>query len=92
MVFFFKSRLEKSTFPARLLPKIVDVGERAGCLTHDWCGIPRGTPVNVAVGDFQCSMLANCKDPSFAGRNHRLHLIRTESFIFYDLFYFLSTS
>ncbi|XP_022130093.2 sedoheptulokinase-like [Pieris rapae] len=45
-------------FPVNLLPNIKKSGEIVGCLNSSWNGIPEGTPVGVAMGDLQCSILA----------------------------------
>lgn len=44
--------------PLYLLPKVVHVPARAGTLQYDWHGVPKGTPVGVAMGDLQCSIIA----------------------------------
>ncbi|KAM7139546.1 sedoheptulokinase isoform 2-T2 [Macrochelys suwanniensis] len=48
--------LRESGFPLDLLPEVGDPGDIAGRMPHDWHGIPKGTEVGVALGDFQCSV------------------------------------
>ncbi|XP_061154664.1 sedoheptulokinase isoform X2 [Syngnathus typhle] len=43
-------------FPLHLLPQCVPSGEPAGHTRSDWHGIPAGTPVGAALGDFQCAV------------------------------------
>ncbi|XP_061658784.1 sedoheptulokinase [Syngnathoides biaculeatus] len=43
-------------FPLHLLPQCVPSGELAGHTRSDWHGIPAGTPVGAALGDFQCAV------------------------------------
>ncbi|XP_061608565.1 sedoheptulokinase isoform X1 [Phyllopteryx taeniolatus] len=43
-------------FPLRLLPECVPSGQLAGHTRSDWHGIPAGTPVGAALGDFQCAV------------------------------------
>ncbi|XP_050785524.1 sedoheptulokinase isoform X2 [Gopherus flavomarginatus] len=48
--------LGESGFPLDLLPEVGDPGDIAGRMPHDWHGIPKGTEVGIALGDFQCSV------------------------------------
>ncbi|XP_053864711.1 sedoheptulokinase isoform X2 [Malaclemys terrapin pileata] len=48
--------LRESGFPLDLLPEVGDPGDIAGRMSHDWHGIPKGTEVGIALGDFQCSV------------------------------------
>ncbi|NWI95551.1 SHPK Sedoheptulokinase, partial [Pitta sordida] len=48
--------LEKSGFPVHLLPEVGDPGSIAGRTVRAWHGIPKGTEVGIALGDFQCSV------------------------------------
>ncbi|XP_077361258.1 sedoheptulokinase isoform X1 [Festucalex cinctus] len=48
--------LNGAGFPLHLLPKCVPSGELAGHTRSDWHGIPAGTPVGAALGDFQCAV------------------------------------
>ncbi|XP_041982234.1 sedoheptulokinase-like [Aricia agestis] len=50
--------LSSIEFPVNLLPKIIKSGEAAGILKSSWNGIPEGTPVGVAMGDLQCSIIS----------------------------------
>lgn len=50
--------LQLVDFPVKLLPKINKSREFAGKLNASWNGIPEGTPVSVAMGDLQCSIIA----------------------------------
>ncbi|CAK1555611.1 unnamed protein product [Leptosia nina] len=50
--------LNNLDFPVKLLPSVRKSGVIAGCLNSSWNGIPEGTPVGVAMGDLQCSILA----------------------------------
>lgn len=50
--------LKSSWFPVHLLPRVVTAPAVAGRLRVAWHGIHRGTPVGVAMGDLQCSVLA----------------------------------
>ncbi|XP_049599596.1 sedoheptulokinase isoform X2 [Syngnathus scovelli] len=43
-------------FPLHLLPQCVPSGELAGHTRSGWHGIPVGTPVGAALGDFQCAV------------------------------------
>lgn len=64
-----KELLEKSNFPVHLLPEVVKPTEIAGKLPECWFGIPMGTPVGAALGDFQCSVIANLKNENEAVLN-----------------------
>ncbi|XP_076606355.1 sedoheptulokinase [Chaetodon auriga] len=48
--------LKGAGFPLHLLPQCVPSGGLAGQTCSDWHGIPAGTPVGAALGDFQCSV------------------------------------
>ncbi|XP_021271195.1 sedoheptulokinase isoform X1 [Numida meleagris] len=48
--------LKKSGFPVDLLPEVGDPGSIAGRTISAWHGIPKGTKVGIALGDFQCSV------------------------------------
>ncbi|XP_018548106.1 sedoheptulokinase isoform X1 [Lates calcarifer] len=48
--------LRGAGFPLTLLPQCVPSGGLAGQTCSDWHGIPAGTPVGAALGDFQCSV------------------------------------
>nr|XP_057934580.1 sedoheptulokinase [Doryrhamphus excisus] len=48
--------LKAAGFPLHLLPQCVPSGELAGQTCSDWHGIPAGTPVGAALGDFQCAV------------------------------------
>lgn len=50
------SSLRGAGFPLTLLPQCVPSGGLAGQTCSDWHGIPAGTPVGAALGDFQCSV------------------------------------
>lgn len=50
--------LKSIDFPVNLLPKINKSGDIAGKLSVSWNGIREGTPVSVAMGDLQCSIIA----------------------------------
>ncbi|XP_052545145.1 sedoheptulokinase isoform X2 [Tympanuchus pallidicinctus] len=53
---YLKKRLKKSGFPVHLLPEVGDPGSIAGRTISAWHGIPKGTKVGIALGDFQCSV------------------------------------
>lgn len=61
--------LRSVDFPLNLLPKIAKSGEIAGKLNSSWNGIPAGTPVGVALGDLQCSIIATLEDEQDAVLN-----------------------
>lgn len=48
--------LKGAGFPLHLLPQCVPSGGVAGQTCSEWHGIPAGTPVGAALGDFQCSV------------------------------------
>ncbi|XP_056415160.1 sedoheptulokinase [Hyla sarda] len=48
--------LQEWGFPVHLLPNVLDAGCIAGKTSYEWCGIPQGAEVGVALGDFQCSV------------------------------------
>ncbi|XP_068601040.1 sedoheptulokinase [Brachionichthys hirsutus] len=48
--------LKEAGFPLHLLPRCVLSGDLAGQTWSDWHGVPAGTPVGAALGDFQCSV------------------------------------
>ncbi|XP_074528494.1 sedoheptulokinase [Halichoeres trimaculatus] len=48
--------LKTAGFPLHLLPQCVSSGGLAGTTCSDWHGVPAGTPVAAALGDFQCSV------------------------------------
>ncbi|KAG7515183.1 sedoheptulokinase [Solea senegalensis] len=48
--------LKAAGFPLTLLPHCVPSGDLVGQTCFDWHGIPAGTPVGAALGDFQCSV------------------------------------
>lgn len=48
--------LKGAGFPLHLLPQCVPSGGVAGLTRSAWHGIPAGTPVGAALGDFQCSV------------------------------------
>ncbi len=51
-------RLLEVKFPVHLLPEVKDAGSLAGSLQELWYGIQPGTPVGVALGDLQCSIIS----------------------------------
>lgn len=64
-----KTILEGSGFPVHLLPDVVKAGTIVGNLPESWFGIPIGTPVGAALGDFQCSVIATLNSPDEAALN-----------------------
>lgn len=48
--------LKGAGFPLHLLPQCMSSGGVAGHTCLEWHGIPAGTPVGAALGDFQCSV------------------------------------
>ncbi|XP_078278242.1 sedoheptulokinase isoform X1 [Rhinoraja longicauda] len=61
--------LQESGFPICLLPVVMKSGSIAGRTTHEWCGVPEGTEVGVALGDFQCSVYSCMNEKSDAVLN-----------------------
>lgn len=61
--------LKSIDFPVNLLPKVMKSGEIAGTLSSSWNGIPEGTPVGVAMGDLQCSILSTLENKQDAVLN-----------------------
>lgn len=61
--------LKSVDFPVNLLPKIAKSGQIAGKLNSSWNGIPEGTPVSVALGDLQCSIIATLENKQDAVLN-----------------------
>ena len=59
-------RLSDTEFPVRLLPSVRDAGSQAGTLQEVWYNINEGTPVGVAMGDLQCSIISRL-NPGDAG-------------------------
>ncbi|XP_044139673.1 sedoheptulokinase isoform X2 [Bufo gargarizans] len=56
-------------FPLHLLPNVLDAGCLAGKTSYEWCGIPQGTEVGVALGDFQCSVYSSLTESTDAVLN-----------------------
>ncbi|XP_075220557.1 sedoheptulokinase-like isoform X2 [Lycorma delicatula] len=54
--------LKNAGFPVNLLPSVKESGTLAGHLAESWHGIPAGTPVGIALGDLQCSVLSTLKN------------------------------
>lgn len=52
------SILKDCGFPIHFLPDVVKDSDFVGRLIDDWHSIPKGTPIGVALGDLQCSVLA----------------------------------
>lgn len=50
--------LKTAGFPVSLLPEIKTSGDVAGYLADNWHSIPKGTPIGIALGDLQCSVLS----------------------------------
>ncbi|XP_008426303.1 sedoheptulokinase [Poecilia reticulata] len=61
--------LKTAGFPVRLLPRCVPPGALVGQTRSDWHGIPAGTPVGAALGDFQCSVYSCMSSPADAVLN-----------------------
>lgn len=55
--------LKSGGFPIEFLPKLAKSGSIVTALTDDWHTIPKGTPIGVAMGDLQCSVLATIENP-----------------------------
>lgn len=51
--------LKEAGFPMKFLPQVKEPSFIAGHLESEYYGIPAGVPVGVALGDFQCSVLAS---------------------------------
>lgn len=51
-------QLSAAGLPSGLLPDVAPPCRRAGSLNGAWYGVPSGTPVHVALGDMQCSVLS----------------------------------
>ncbi|CAH0554764.1 unnamed protein product [Brassicogethes aeneus] len=51
--------LEVMGFPLKFLPSVEPAGACAGYLIENWHSIPAGTPIGVALGDIQCSVLSS---------------------------------
>ena len=62
-------RLSDTEFPLRLLPSVQDTGSQAGTLQEVWYNMNEGTPVGVAMGDLQCSIISRL-NPGDAGMLH----------------------
>ncbi|KAJ8932734.1 hypothetical protein NQ314_014431 [Rhamnusium bicolor] len=58
--------LENAGFPISLLPEVKQSSEMAGFLAENWHSIPKGTPIGVALGDLQCSVLSTVETPEDA--------------------------
>ncbi|XP_076453153.1 sedoheptulokinase-like isoform X2 [Babylonia areolata] len=61
--------LKSCGFPVEVLPEVRQAGQVAGHLQQGLEHIPAGTPVLVALGDMQCSVLAALQRPSDAMLN-----------------------
>ncbi|XP_066455584.1 sedoheptulokinase [Eleutherodactylus coqui] len=61
--------LQEWGFPVPLLPTVLDAGSIAGKTSYDWCGIPQGAEVGVALGDFQCSVYSTLSESTDAVLN-----------------------
>ena len=55
--------MKSSGFPVDMLPTVLASEEDAGTLSHQWFGIPAGTPIGVALGDLQCSVRSTLVNP-----------------------------
>ncbi|XP_024121466.2 sedoheptulokinase isoform X2 [Oryzias melastigma] len=64
-----ESILKAAGFPLHLLPQCVPSGGLAGKTRSIWHGIPAGTPVGAALGDFQCSVYSCMSAPTDAVLN-----------------------
>ena len=60
--------LQELDFPVSLLPEVYDPSHIAGHTQTCWYGIPENTPVGVAMGDLQCSILSRLQEASDAGQ------------------------
>ncbi|XP_068126816.1 sedoheptulokinase [Hyperolius riggenbachi] len=61
--------LQGQGFPIDLLPDVEEGGNMAGDTSYDWCGIPQGARVGVALGDFQCLVFSAVRQTSDAVLN-----------------------
>ncbi|XP_069471297.1 sedoheptulokinase isoform X2 [Ambystoma mexicanum] len=61
--------LRDSGFPVSLLPDIGEPGGVAGRTSYQWAGIPKGTEVGIALGDFQCSVYSSMSETTDAVLN-----------------------
>ncbi|XP_015241323.1 PREDICTED: sedoheptulokinase [Cyprinodon variegatus] len=61
--------LKAAGFPVRLLPRCVPSGALVGQTCSAWHGVPAGTPVGAALGDFQCSVYSCMSAPADAVLN-----------------------
>ncbi|MEE6468414.1 hypothetical protein FKM82_008282 [Ascaphus truei] len=59
--------LQGCGFPVSLLPDTGDAGCVAGKTSYEWCGIPKGTEVGIAMGDFQCAVYSSATESTDAG-------------------------
>lgn len=59
--------LRSADFPLHLLPHCAPSGGFAGQTRSNWHGVPAGTPVGAALGDFQCSVYSCMRDQTDAG-------------------------
>ncbi|XP_044753729.1 sedoheptulokinase-like isoform X2 [Coccinella septempunctata] len=61
--------LEEAGFPIEILPEIKMSGQIAGYLADTWHSIPQGTPIGIAMGDLQCSVLSTIEEGTDATLN-----------------------
>ncbi|MEE6468410.1 hypothetical protein FKM82_008282 [Ascaphus truei] len=61
--------LQGCGFPVSLLPDTGDAGCVAGKTSYEWCGIPKGTEVGIAMGDFQCAVYSSATESTDAVLN-----------------------
>ncbi|KAM4546869.1 sedoheptulokinase [Fundulus diaphanus] len=61
--------LKAAGFPIRLLPRCAPAGALVGQTCSAWHGVPAGTPVGAALGDFQCSVYSCMSAPADAVLN-----------------------
>ncbi|XP_005800873.2 sedoheptulokinase [Xiphophorus maculatus] len=64
-----ENTLKAAGFPIRLLPRCVPPGALVGQTHSAWHGVPAGTPVGAALGDFQCSVYSCMSSPADAVLN-----------------------
>ena len=64
-------RLKEAGFPVKFLPQVEKPGYIAGYLEKGYYGIPAGIPIGVALGDFQCSVLASFSRSTDAGQSDK---------------------